>query len=60
MTKLSIDEPYSSSRMSEFSSSMNEMSPFKIETIINSAAGSVKIPSKGKIMVKPVIRPIDE
>ena len=39
---------------------MNDMSPLTIETTIITAAGRVITPSKGKMTVKPVIRPIDE
>ena len=42
------------------SSSTNEISPLMIDTTINTAAGSVIIPSNGKMTVNPVIRPIDE
>ena len=31
-----------------------------IDTTVNTAAGSVTIPSKGKMTVNPVMRPIDE
>ena len=39
---------------------MKDISPFTIETTSRTATGRVTTPSKGKITVKPVIKPTDE